>query len=172
MIFQKIKASLTIEAVVKFYGVKFTRGKAICPLHGEKTPSFVVYNKNQTWQCMGCKQGGDIINFVSKLFGLKNIDAVKKLDYDFKLGLIGEKPSKEELLRFKQQQEAREHEREQQKLKEEKYFRLWEVFAEYDKIRIANMPENKNERPNDLLIHVCEMVDIYWEQILNYKGVT
>lgn len=40
--------------------------KACCPLHGEKTPSFTLYEKagKGAWKCFGCGKGGDAVDFV------------------------------------------------------------------------------------------------------------
>jgi hypothetical protein len=55
--------------------------KALCPFHGEKTPSFTVYppghvtnGKKQNYTsfyCFGCAVGGDIINFKQLKEGLQ-----------------------------------------------------------------------------------------------------
>lgn len=50
----------------------------LCPLHKERTPSFVVYPDNHFY-CFGCNEGGDSIALVQKLYGLGFVDAVKKL---------------------------------------------------------------------------------------------
>ena len=41
-----------------------TRYKCCCPIHGEKTPSLVLYPETNTWYCFGCNQGGDYIDFI------------------------------------------------------------------------------------------------------------
>ena len=39
-----------------------TTWKGLCPFHGEKTPSFHVYDKG-FFKCYGCGVGGDVIKF-------------------------------------------------------------------------------------------------------------
>lgn len=38
--------------------------KALCPFHGEKTPSFMISPQKQIFHCFGCGQGGGAIQFV------------------------------------------------------------------------------------------------------------
>ena len=46
------------------------RWTACCPIHKEKTPSFVIYLDSNTWHCFGaCGEGGDSISFIMKLRG-------------------------------------------------------------------------------------------------------
>ena len=53
--------------------------KGLCPFHGEKTPSFVVYPENGSFYCFGCNTGGDVITFVMKIENLDYIEALKSL---------------------------------------------------------------------------------------------
>src|SRR3990167_5806352 len=58
------------------------RGKnhiGLCPLHAERTASFVVNPERQCFKCFGCGQGGDAIDFVMKLKGLSFRDALQYL---------------------------------------------------------------------------------------------
>lgn len=45
-----------------------TRLKGLCPMHKEKSPSFVVYTEQQKWHCFGgCARGGDVIDLAERL---------------------------------------------------------------------------------------------------------
>ena len=73
--------------VARFYGLEMNRaGMACCPFHDDKTPSFKVYDDH--FSCFGCGATGDCTGFVAKLFGLRQIDAAKKISEDFGLGLF------------------------------------------------------------------------------------
>ncbi len=53
---------------------------ACCPLHQERTPSFVVYTETNTWRCYGaCSKGGDAISLVRALHGSTFREAVRYL---------------------------------------------------------------------------------------------
>lgn len=61
--------------------VKLTRSgrerKGCCPFHGEKTPSFYVYDDH--FHCFGCGEHGDVISFVMKATGAGFMEAVEDL---------------------------------------------------------------------------------------------
>jgi len=52
----------------------------LCPLHSEKTPSFVVNPDRGVWYCHGCHTGGDVIAFVRIAEKLSFPEALKFLD--------------------------------------------------------------------------------------------
>ncbi|XCB30305.1 DNA primase [Arcanobacterium hippocoleae] len=41
--------------------------KGLCPIHGEKTPSFSVSVHSGLWYCFGCGAGGDVFKFIEEL---------------------------------------------------------------------------------------------------------
>ena len=82
-IFTEIKQLLNIKEAVKAYGVDIKHDKALCPFHNEKTPSMTF--KDNKFKCFGCGAGGSVIDFVTLLFGLKPLEAARKLDNDFGL---------------------------------------------------------------------------------------
>jgi len=51
-----------------------------CPFHGEKTPSFNVYEKH--FHCFGCGEHGNAFDFVRKNEGISFPEAVKRLAAD------------------------------------------------------------------------------------------
>jgi DNA primase len=56
--------------IVEREGIEVRRGKAFCPFHQEKTPSFTIHQHRQTFHCFGCGEGGDVITFIMKLKGI------------------------------------------------------------------------------------------------------
>ena len=53
--------------------------KGLCPFHSEKTPSFIVNEEKQIYNCFGCGEKGDVIRFVQRYYGLDFLDSVDKL---------------------------------------------------------------------------------------------
>ncbi len=51
----------------------------LCPFHQEKTPSFTVDPRRQTYRCWGCGRSGDVIDFLEEIEGLDFVDAVAHL---------------------------------------------------------------------------------------------
>jgi DNA primase len=64
--------------------------KGCCPFHGEKTPSFYVY-EDGGYHCFGCGAHGDAISFVMQTQGASFIEAVQSLASE--AGLDVPKPS-------------------------------------------------------------------------------
>lgn len=51
-----------------------------CPFHNDRTPSMKADNR---FHCFGCGADGDVIDFVSRLFGISNLEAAQKIASDF-----------------------------------------------------------------------------------------
>lgn len=76
--YDKDRAKLTpILEMFRFERVRRVGGRttAKCPLHSEKTGSFVIYADN-TFYCFGCHQGGDAIKFKMLLTGCDFKEAI------------------------------------------------------------------------------------------------
>ncbi len=65
--------------------------KGCCPFHGEKTPSFYVYDDH--FHCFGCGAHGDVIGFVMQSQGAGFMEAVEQLAAE--AGLDVPKPTPE-----------------------------------------------------------------------------
>ncbi len=76
----ELRARTPIAAVIG-RSVKLVRSgrerKGCCPFHGEKTPSFYVYDDH--YHCFGCGEHGDVITFVMKTTGASFMEAVEDL---------------------------------------------------------------------------------------------
>ncbi len=76
----ELRARTPIAALIG-RSVRLTRSgrenKGCCPFHGEKTPSFYVYDDH--FHCFGCGEHGDAITFVMKTTGAGFMEAVETL---------------------------------------------------------------------------------------------
>jgi len=67
--------------LVQEHGIKvFKDGKALCPFHNERSPSFHINRKKNYFKCFGCSEGGDSITFYMKMNKVGFIDAVRQLN--------------------------------------------------------------------------------------------
>ncbi len=67
-----LRSYLTLLPAGKYF-------KALCPFHGEKTPSFIVSPERRTWHCFGCNIGGDAIAFLMKYENIEFPEALRVL---------------------------------------------------------------------------------------------
>jgi len=63
----EIKQRLSIETVLKHYGLKADRhGLIKCPFHEDQEPSLKIYSSTNTFNCFGCGAAGDVIEFIER----------------------------------------------------------------------------------------------------------
>jgi hypothetical protein len=129
------------EVFYRYIGKEIQKnGFCKCPFHSEKTASFMLFEKNNSFYCFGCGVGGNVINLVSKALNISYLEAMKRLDVDYHLGIF-QTVIKTDIQRSKEAvkiaREKLKHEQLQQKRKEN-YFKLTNFYKE-----LREMPSNK-----------------------------
>ncbi|HCM41332.1 MAG: DNA primase [Bdellovibrionales bacterium GWB1_52_6] len=87
---QKIKDAVNITDVVGEHVVLRKSGanfSGLCPFHSERSPSFSVTESKQLFYCYGCKKGGDLIGFVTEIYGISFLEAIEDLAERAKIAL-------------------------------------------------------------------------------------
>jgi len=78
----EVKQKTDIVALISEYIELKKAGRnyrALCPFHGEKTPSFMVSPELQIFKCFGCSESGDAIAFLQKYDGMEFGEALEYL---------------------------------------------------------------------------------------------
>ncbi|MGP1450088.1 MAG: DNA primase [Wolinella sp.] len=93
---ERVKQNIDIVEVLGSYLELSKSGgqfKALCPFHGEKTPSFVINPHKNFYHCFGCGASGDTIDFVMEHDKLTYPEAIEKLAllYNIPLSYTNEK---------------------------------------------------------------------------------
>ena len=138
--------------VLNRYNIKLNRNnKAICPFHTEKTPSFSV--KGKMFYCFGCGEKGDSINFVQK---------IERCDFKEAISILGCEEIR--VNKFERIENKRK------KLKEKKYWDVYEQFAKFD-LYCSQYRPKRYEQPTRGWLLCNKLRDTWWDklQILEIK---
>ncbi|MDK2962057.1 MAG: hypothetical protein PWP20_1183, partial [Eubacteriaceae bacterium] len=136
--FEYVKDNTDIVEVAETYGLEVNnQNKALCLFHPDNNPSMSF--KDHYFHCFSCGAGGSVIDLVMELFELSSIDAVKKINNDFGLGLD---------LSPGQKIDFKEYEKRRQEKAAVNGFKIWldQTYSEY-----------------------CRLSRYYWENMLRYK---
>lgn len=155
--FRDVRNRLTAVEVARTYGLTFDHhGKALCPFHNDHHPSMTF--KGGRFRCWVCDAGGTSIDLAMRLFNLTPLEAVRKLDTDFNLGLMLDRPPRPE-----DRREALERDRVKEVYEDFEEWR-WEMLTVLNAtIRTANLAL-KSWDPSELLPH--EAVAVRWRETL------
>src|SRR3990170_5303284 len=92
----EVKAKVDLIEVVASYLPLKKSGRnfsALCPFHGEKTPSFMVSAERQAYKCFGCGESGDVFTFLEKMEGWDFRETLEELAKRAGVKLVDFKPS-------------------------------------------------------------------------------
>jgi hypothetical protein len=101
-VFAEIRERAPLGDVAERYGITPERGGMVrCPFHDDTHASAKLYPERLP--CFTCGKSWDAVALVGELFGLKPIDAARRLSDEFNLALFSDKPPSIEVLRQAQQ---------------------------------------------------------------------
>lgn len=90
---REIKQRLSIQAVLKYYGLQPDRnGMLKCPFHVDDTASMKIYPNTNTFNCFGCGKNGDQIEFCTLKEGNKHKGLLKATELSGEIKPINNKP--------------------------------------------------------------------------------
>ncbi|MGN1281890.1 MAG: DNA primase [Succinivibrio sp.] len=79
---ERLLPNVPIEKVIGQYVTLKKSGAnymGCCPFHHEKTPSFSVTPAKQMYYCFGCKEHGNVIDFIMKYRNLGFVEAIEEI---------------------------------------------------------------------------------------------
>lgn len=160
-----IKSQLSMRTVAERYGFTPSRaGFITCPFHNEKTASLKIYPDGRGWYCYGCGAGGDVIDFVKKLFNLNYNQAIVRLDCDFGLGLpLGRKPTIRERREMIAQRKQLEADRQAKERESEELFEIYlsflKRFTELNSWLKKYRPTTEDEDLHPLFVEALKYIE-------------
>lgn len=151
-LFESVKAAVTVRQAAGHYGLEVQRnGMCRCPFHDDRHPSLKL--NEDYFFCFGCGATGDVIDLVSRLFGLSSYEAARKLACDF--GIEPDKPPAAAALRKPEYPLAKTFQREELHCQRVlcDYLHLLEDWKE----RYA--PSGPDEAWDERFVEACQMLD-------------
>ena len=92
-LFQEVHARVSAMDAARFYGMAFGKNRrAVCPWHPDTHPDLAFYDGGSRCYCHACHSGGDAIALCAQLFNLTPLQAARKLNADFHLGIDADAP--------------------------------------------------------------------------------
>ena len=145
-----IKRTLSFDDILRTYGFEANRAGYInCPFHSEKTASLRIHKNKLSFKCYGCGEQGTFIDFVAKLFNIDFKQAVAKIDYDFRLGLLNAKYTYREIIETKKRMNELKKERleaEKKKSEAAKIYNLsLSIFVLYEELLKRYTPKTPEQ---------------------------
>lgn len=132
-----IREAVTMADVLSAYCPSLPRHgrRCPCPLHNGRDNNFSY--TAQGYKCFVCGESGDVISFVKAVFGLPSmIDAMRRIDADFRLNLFADSAMDAEITARVQRHRAEAEKQQQENEKRTaEYHRLLDRWIALDRIR-------------------------------------
>lgn len=166
-IFDQARERLDIQEVAARYGVQVGRGgKALCPFHNDRHPSMSF--KGNRYRCFVCDIGGDSIDLAARLLNLSPVEALRRLNSDFLLGLPIDKPPDKKAL-----EDCRRRHRLQrafEQWEQEAFFILSRYLRQLRSYQKEYRPGSLEEEPSPYFLEsLTQMEKVeYWLSILTF----
>ena len=165
-IYETIKAAVPMKQVAEHYGLKVSRnGMACCPFHHDRHPSLKL--NEDYFFCFGCGAKGDVIDLVTRLFGLSSYEATQRLAADFG---IDTEPGQAVAAACKPKHPHIRQFREDEML-------CFRVLTDYlhllEDWKVRYAPKTPDEPYDDRFVEACQMIDYieYLADILTVGGL-
>ena len=152
-LFEIVKYGVGCREAAERYGVEVNRySMALCPFHNDRHPS--LYVADDHYYCFACREHGDVIDFVGRLFQLSPYDAARKLAADFHL--TPDKPPSAAALHAKRIQTEAQQLMENERL-------CFSVLSDYARVlrdwKVSCAPQSSAEAPNERFVEACHKLD-------------
>lgn len=160
---EQIRSAVDMPSVLAYYGLSDgTTQRIPCPIHDGKDKNFAVFHNG--FRCFVCGAHGSVIDFVMQYFNLPFVDALKKINDDFRLGLpIGVCLSEEEQAeadrksrRMREAMNARKRERE---AVQNRYQRALDRYITLDILKAENAPTGIKDGISAEYALACREID-------------
>lgn len=167
---EPIKSAVTMPMALSMYGYPTPRYRRIpCPIHNGKDNNFAY--KDRHFVCYVCGAQGDVITFVQKLFGLGFMDACRKIDKDFHLGLnIDGELSREEQERAEREAAERRRIAQERRKRRQDAQRAYDSalteFARLDRAIMEQAPELPCDDFTDEFVYALKWIDLAWMELI------
>ena len=106
-IVDEMKDRISMRELLSFYGIEPKRSvnNYLCLFHDDSRPSAGITKDGKKFHCFACGMTASIFDVVCRLKQCNYKTAVKIIDADFNLGLVGQLSHKEKLELARQQKE-------------------------------------------------------------------
>ena len=151
--FQNVKYGVSCRKATERYGVEVNHyGMARCPFHNDRHPS--LYVADDHYYCFACREHGDVIDFVGRLFQLSPYDAARKLAADFHL--TPDKPPSAAALHAKRIRTEAQQLMENERL-------CFSVLSDYARVlwdwKVQYAPQSPDEPVHARFVEACRNLD-------------